>query len=1507
MVFLRFVLLALLISLPSVAAAQVTALWTGSGDGSSYNDPANWDINLVPINGLNGADTYEVVIPGSQSVLFDVPGTGHQVFQLSVGSSSDFQVNSGRDIEVQDEASILGRVIADGGTFSAPSNASIFPGSAARATVLDSGQLTLAATSYWATGLASNQTLFLADGSGSLLDLSSLESINAGWDDGSGATRVNTIEASNGATIDLSSVASIESPDRGEDRLDIVVGVDSQINLAGLTTLVSDSSGDTRFVINRPDYALPSLEDARHTQFLPAAGTTLNLSALMNHNSGSYTIPDGAVVNAPQLESMVSVTMTINQGGTFSAPNLTDISGSVVEVTPTTTFESGELTNINNARLRVREGATFGVSTGDIAATSYSATGLPSTQTLFLADGSGSLLDLSSLESINAGWDDGSGATRVNTIEASNGATIDLSSVASIESPDRGEDRLDIVVGVDSQINLAGLTTLVSDSSGDTRFVINRPDYALPSLEDARHTQFLPAAGTTLNLSALMNHNSGSYTIPDGAVVNAPQLESMVSVTMTINQGGTFSAPNLTDISGSVVEVTPTTTFESGELTNINNARLRVREGATFGVSTGDIAATSYSATGLPSTQTLFLADGAGSLLDLSSLESINAGWDDGSGATRVNTIEASNGATIDLSSVASIESPDRGEDRLDIVVGVDSQINLAGLTTLVSDSSGDTRFVINRPDYALPSLEDARHTQFLPAAGTTLNLSALMNHNSGSYTIPDGAVVNAPQLESMVSVTMTINQGGTFSAPNLTDISGSVVEVTPTSTFESGELTNINNARLRVREGATFGVSTGDIAATSYSATGLPSTQTLFLADGAGSLLDLSSLESINAGWDDGSGATRVNTIEASNGSTIDLSSVASINGPSRGEDRIDFRAEGASTIDLSSLTTVTNRSAGQTRLIVGGGSTIRVGSLVSSDNLRVILSDLDSTLDVGGSLTLDSGTLSVGLGAKVQVGNNFSHSYTTESNFVVDEGIIQFNGSGAQQFEVASLDSGANAFNSGNFGIGQLVIGTTTQRTSVELIDVVDNGNQGGAGEPEALYLYGLGGPAGLRIFNNSALILNGLNVYSHDPLSGDQVHLNSLFGPGELRIAYDDGFLQLVPLDFQWGNNAGGDFNLAGNWSDGLVPLGSDAAIWNLGSVNGYDAQFGTNVATDSAIVNSDNVTYQLGGFTYSLAGINATTGLVVGQNPTDNAKLTIANGTLATRDGRVAAAGGSQGLLTVATGGLLQVDESLLVGGGQGTLQVDLGGSVQVGDVLTLTNSGRLAGSGNVIATVDNQAGAISPGSAAGPSAGLLSVTGSVLQGTSATLEIELGGVDNSNLAIPEFDTLQVDGSLILDGELSVSLVDLGGGEFTPSDGDMFTIATVTSGISGEFNSFALPEIAGLTWLLGNNDQDLVLALTDSPADFAGDSEIDGADFLAWQIGFGINSGANPSDGDSDSDGDVDPDDLANWHAQYGFEVIANTPSVGAVPEPSGLVLLGTLLVVQATSVRRRVLS
>jgi hypothetical protein len=70
-----------------------------------------------------------------------------------------------------------------------------------------------------------------------------------------------------------------------------------------------------------------------------------------------------------------------------------------------------------------------------------------------------------------------------------------------------------------------------------------------------------------------------------------------------------------------------------------------------------------------------------------------------------------------------------------------------------------------------------------------------------------------------------------------------------------------------------------------------------------------------------------------------------------------------------------------------------------------------------------------------------------------------------------------------------------------------------------------------------------------------------------------------------------------------------------------------------------------------------------------------------------------------------------------------------------------------------------------------------------------------------------------------------------------------------------------------------------------ADFNGDHNADGADFLAWQRGFDAAPHATSTYGDANGDGDVDAGDLAAWIAAFG-----NAAPVGAIPEPGSSVLV-----------------
>jgi hypothetical protein len=80
----------------------------------------------------------------------------------------------------------------------------------------------------------------------------------------------------------------------------------------------------------------------------------------------------------------------------------------------------------------------------------------------------------------------------------------------------------------------------------------------------------------------------------------------------------------------------------------------------------------------------------------------------------------------------------------------------------------------------------------------------------------------------------------------------------------------------------------------------------------------------------------------------------------------------------------------------------------------------------------------------------------------------------------------------------------------------------------------------------------------------------------------------------------------------------------------------------------------------------------------------------------------------------------------------------------------------------------------------------------------------------------------------------------------------------------------------------------VAVTES-ADFDGDDDVDGADFLAWQRGNGTTTGATVAQGDANGDQAVNGADLTIWKAQFGMT--GGTAAASAVPEPAGWIVCG----------------
>jgi len=175
---------------------------------------------------------------------------------------------------------------------------------------------------------------------------------------------------------------------------------------------------------------------------------------------------------------------------------------------------------------------------------------------------------------------------------------------------------------------------------------------------------------------------------------------------------------------------------------------------------------------------------------------------------------------------------------------------------------------------------------------------------------------------------------------------------------------------------------------------------------------------------------------------------------------------------------------------------------------------------------------------------------------------------------------------------------------------------------------------------------------------------------------------------------------------------------------------------------------------------------------------------------------------------------------------------------------------------------------------------------------ATLEIGIGGVDSSNNS-------------------GLWFVNPGG---------------VSQLIAREGDSLAGRTIASLDFFAGSDDNEGQLSglndhgqllfeatFTDGDsglflfnpleADFDFNGQVDSADLLVWETGFGASSGASQMQGDSDSDQDVDGADFLTWQRQFGIGV-PPALAAGAIPEPATWLLLSTGIVGGCLASRRR---
>lgn len=702
-----FVLLvsAILIT-PPTFASHYLATWTNGNLTELWSDSANWDIGVVP---LNDTDTYDVVIPAGYTVYYDVDPNS-QITDLDLASTGVLYITAGHILTVLDDAAIDGKVYA-GGADSAlicPSAGATL-GDSAILQVTGSSKIESAATTYASTANA-NITTFSANDSLSLLDLSSLESINSGF---SHSYRTHTISAQNNGTVDLSSVGTVIGPTHGGSKLLFYIGSGGDIDLSSLTDTLS---GYTYFDINGASYSLPSLENTTGTTIDVDGTTSLSMPNLHTFDSGSFVFETGSTISVPSLTNFTNSSMTLD---------------------PAYTFVTGTLTNIDDSRIAVTGGKQFG--SAEIDVVTFNSTG-NATYNILSASGTNSALDLSSLHTINAGF---AHSYRTHTISATDHGAIDLSKISSVYGPTHSGSRLRFEVNSGAGIDLSGLLDI---QSGYTTFDIDIAYFTLPVL--------YTGSGVT-------------FDVGESAFLYAPKLKTLTNSSIVIADTGSAALGSLDTFTNSSFTLDPSKTLIIGTLTDIDNSVFAFSGGQQFGYSTGQIDTASY-IVNVTGNVTIFSASGAGTNFDLSCLTSINSAY----GHSYVTkTISAADQASIDLSNVDIIYGPTHGGSALKFVVDSDADINLDSLDEI---PSGHVYFDIGVPYYALPSLQTATGLTLDASEISTIDANSLQTLDTSSIVIADGGTINAPMLSSFTNSTLTLDPSKSLTLGTLSNIDNS-------------------------------------------------------------------------------------------------------------------------------------------------------------------------------------------------------------------------------------------------------------------------------------------------------------------------------------------------------------------------------------------------------------------------------------------------------------------------------------------------------------------------------------------------------------------------------------------------------------------------------------------------------------------------------------------------------------------------------------------------------------
>jgi hypothetical protein len=902
-----FVLFSLVL-IQASGGADTPAIYTGA-NGGNWSLGSNWSPTpAVPAN--SGGTTFAVTIPDSTYVNFDLAGST-SINALTLKPNSTLVLGATDNLTVVNAFTSTGALTANGANFTASGIISV-DGSSFYAV---NGTVSLAGLTTYASGTGNE---FRAEGAGAKINASGLTKIDFGT-----ANNYLYINAFNGGEVDAHNLTTIAGTSGVGDPVRVQsFGTGSVVNFGALGSTADYLSLDVRdggsVLWNNP----ASLQGSIISK--TGATSILNTSNLSNLDRSSLYAAGGATLAFPSLKNFMPGTGTefrsdgigstldlsallkidlgaannylyVNavNGGTIDAHNLTTIAGTSGIGQPIRVQSFGTGSVVNLASL----GSAPGALSLDIRDGGSVLWGSPTTVqgASISKSGAASILNTSALSNI-----DGS------NFYAGTGGVMSFPALTKYTPGQGSELRAD---GADAKLDFSALTKLDFGAANNYLYV----DAYNGGVIDAHNLSTITGtSGINQPLRIQVFGTGSSLIIP--APNTAPGFLSV-----DLRDGGSVLWGNPTTLQNDSISKTgATSVINTSNLSNIDGSNFYAGGGATM----------SFAAlhTFTPGSYSELRADGAGSSLDLTSLNTITLG-----AANNFVYIDAYNGGSIDAHNLQNVTGTSGVGTPLRFQIFTNASIDVSNLAytpgILNLDLRDGSTFLWSKP--ATLDRDNISMTN-----GSTLDTSSLKTFTNGSFTIGN-ATTGFNLLSNVNGSSFYVSGGATVDLPALqtftpgeysefrSDGAGTKFSLTALTTLDLGAANNY--VYFDAYNGGLLDVSNLQTV-TGTSGTGTPIRVQAFNAD---SKVDLTKLPY----------TSNLLSVDLRDGATMLWSKPATL-------DRDMISISNGSTLDTSALTTFTNgnftvsnsttnlaalSNASGSNIFIGGGSVISLPSLKS------------------------------------------------------------------------------------------------------------------------------------------------------------------------------------------------------------------------------------------------------------------------------------------------------------------------------------------------------------------------------------------------------------------------------------------------------------------------------------------------------------------------------------------------------------------------------------------------